>query len=180
MDLDDTIVAVATPIGESGIGIVRISGSKALAVADKIFISKDGQKPSCFKTYTTHYGFIVSRLAHQPAKASKHKNWQTGNPAGAVLGGTLPFGAARQAGVIDEVILTLMRAPKSYTRQDIVEINCHGGIIPLRKTLELVLDSGARLSRPGEFTQRAFLNGRIDLPRAEAVLDIIRAKPILP
>jgi tRNA modification GTPase len=140
-NINDTIAAIATPIGESGIGIVRLSGREALKIADKIFISKDSQKPSNFKTYTTHYGLVVEN--------SK---------------------------IIDEVILTVMRAPKSYTREDIVEINCHGGIVALRRVLDLVLENGCRLAEPGEFTQRAFLNGRIDLAQAEAVLDIIRAK----
>jgi len=81
-----------------------------------------------------------------------------------------------KAVVVDEALLTLMRSPKSYTKEDMVEINCHGGIITLRNTLELVLDSGARLAEPGEFTKRAFLNGRLDLAQAEAVLDIVRSK----
>jgi len=141
IDINDTIAAVSTPIGESGIGIVRISGPEALAVADRIFISKDGSKPSSFNTYTTHYGRII-----------------------------------RDKKIIDEVILTVMRAPKSYTREDVVEINCHGGIVALRASLDLVLECGCRLAYPGEFTKRAFLNGRIDLAQAEAVLDIIKAK----
>ena len=78
--------------------------------------------------------------------------------------------------IIDEVILTVMRSPKSYTRQDVVEINCHGGLLSLRKILDLTLKHGCRLASPGEFTQRAFLNGRLDLAQAEAVIDIIRAK----
>jgi len=160
LNLFDTIAAIATPAGESGIGIVRISGKDALKIADKIFVSKDGKKPSAFKTYTVHYGWIVE---NQKSKISAR--------------GGFAFGEKNQKlDVVDEVILTVMRAPKSYTREDIVEINCHGGIIPLRKTLELVLESGARLAKPGEFTQRAFLNGRIDLAQAEAVLDIVRAK----
>jgi len=141
---NDTIAAVATPIGESGIGIVRLSGQKALYVADKIFVSKDGKIPSGFKTYTTHYGWIAD-------------------------------GESKQE-IIDEVILTVMRAPKSYTKEDIVEINCHGGIVALRRVLDLALENGCRMACPGEFTRRAFLNGRIDLTQAEAVLDIIRAK----
>lgn len=140
-DLTDTIAAISTPVGEGGIGIVRISGKDALNICDKIFVSPSGKKPSSLKTYTTHYGTIV--------KGSQ---------------------------IIDEVILTIMRSPKSYTREDIAEINCHGGIVALRDTLNLVLDCGARLAEPGEFTKRAFLNGRIDLTQAEAVLDIIRAK----
>ncbi|MFH1678765.1 MAG: tRNA uridine-5-carboxymethylaminomethyl(34) synthesis GTPase MnmE [Candidatus Omnitrophota bacterium] len=164
INLNDTIAAIATPIGESGIGIVRISGKKALSIADRIFVSNNRQAPSNFKTYTTHYGWIVD--IHKPPAASRRLNIKNIKQAVCSTGQE----------VIDEVILTLMRAPKSYTREDVVEINCHGGIIPLRKTLELVLDSGARLANPGEFTQRAFLNGRIDLTQAEAVLDIIRAK----
>lgn len=152
-DLNDTIAAIATPIGESGIGIVRISGKSALSIADKIFVSKDGQKPSTFKTYTTHYGFII-------------------DPRSSILNP----GKKSSIQYVDEVILTVMRAPKSYTKEDIVEINCHGGIVALRRVLDLVLESGGRLAEPGEFTKRAFLSGRIDLTQAEAVLDVIRAK----
>lgn len=145
--LTDTIAAIATSLGESGIGIVRISGKYALAVADKIFLSKDGKKVSDFETYTIHYGWIIeSQKFNKPAE------------------------------IIDEVILTVMCAPKSYTKEDIIEINCHGGIVALRRVLDLVLENGCRLAEPGEFTRRAFLNGRIDLTQAEAVLDIIRAK----
>jgi tRNA modification GTPase len=140
-NLTDTIVAISTPIGFGGIGIVRLSGKDALLIADKIFVSAGAGKPSNFKTYTTHYGTIVE-----------------------------------DGKVIDEVILTVMLNPKSYTKEDVVEINCHSGIVALRDVLELVLKNGARLAYPGEFTKRAFLNGRIDLIQAEAVLDIIRAK----
>ena len=142
MKLNDTIVAVSTPIGEGGIGIVRLSGKDSLKLADKIFLSKDGKKPSRFKTYTVHYGHVVNKGQE----------------------------------VVDEVILTVMRAPRSYTKEDVVEINCHSGIAPLKKILDLCLINGARLADPGEFTKRAFLNGRIDVLQAEAVLDIIKAK----
>ncbi|MCX7661848.1 MAG: tRNA uridine-5-carboxymethylaminomethyl(34) synthesis GTPase MnmE, partial [Candidatus Omnitrophica bacterium] len=97
--MNQTIAAISTPLGESGIGIVRISGKDSLLIADKIFVSKNRKKPSEFKTYTLHYGWIVD----------KRKNPME---------------------VIDEVLLTVMRAPRSYTREDIVEINCHGGIVP--------------------------------------------------
>lgn len=143
VNLKDTIAAIATSAGESGIGIVRLSGKDALAIADKVFISKDGRRPSSFKTYTTHYGWVVKKPS---------------------------------AEIVDEVILTVMRAPKSYTKEDVVEINCHGGMVALRGALDSVLENGCRLAEPGEFTKRAFLNGRIDLAQAEAVLDIIRAK----
>ncbi len=139
--LSDTIAAISTSCGEGGIGIVRLSGKKALAIADKIFISRSGACAANFKSYTLHYGKICVQ----------------GQP-------------------LDEVLLSVMRKPKSYTREDVVEINCHGGAVVLQKILALALEKGARLAEPGEFTKRAFLNGRIDLAQAEAVIDIIRAK----
>ena len=166
INLDDTIVAISTPVGEGGIGIARMSGKQALEIADKIFVSKESAKPSKFKTYTVHYGHIVdssfvvrdSSFVKAKSEATNHKSRITNHE------------------IIDEVILTVMRAPKSYTKEDIVEINCHGGIVPLKKALELVVRLGARIAGPGEFTKRAFLNGRIDLSQAEAVLDVIRSK----
>lgn len=135
--LDDTIAAVSTPIGKSGIGIVRLSGKDALSIADRIFVASNGLRPSQFPSHSLHYGWIID---------------------------------------IDEVLLTVMRAPKTYTREDIVEINCHSGLVVLRKILELVLKLGARLASPGEFTKRAYLNGRIDLAQAEAVLDMVNSQ----
>jgi len=140
-NLQDTIAAISTATGEGGIGIVRLSGKKALSVANKIFLGQDKMKPAQFKSFSMHYGKIVD-----------------------------------QQKIIDEVILSVMRGPRSYTRQDVVEINCHGGVLALRKILELTLKHGCRLASPGEFTKRAFLNGRIDLAQAEAVIDLIRAK----
>lgn len=143
--INDTIAAIATPYGQGGIGIVRLSGSLSLKIADKIFKSAGLAKPSGFKSYSMHYGKIVS-LSHGIQED------------------------------IDEVLLAVMRAPKSYTCEDVVEIHCHGGMVPIRKILTLTLDLGARLAAPGEFTKRAFLNGRIDLTQAEAVLDVIQSK----
>ncbi len=140
---DDTIAAISTPVGQGGIGIVRISGSDSIMIADKIFRSKRTDKLLKAKSFSMLYGHII-------------------DPA--------------EGGVIDEVLVSVMRSPNSYTREDVVEINCHGGMIPLRKTLEKILQQGARLAEPGEFTKRAFLNGRISLTQAEAVLDLIRAK----
>jgi len=148
---DDTIAAISTPVGESGIGIVRMSGKGALAIADNIFLSKDKGKPSQFKTHTVHYGWIIDKIKKPETSSQKPE-------------------------IIDEVIVTVMRSPRTYTKEDIVEINCHGGVMALGAVLDLVLASGSRLAEPGEFTRRAFLNGRIDLAQAEAVLDIIRAK----
>jgi len=140
--LEDTIVAISTPVsGEGGIGIVRLSGPDSILIADKIFFSKNGKKPSEYPTHTVHYGWIKE-----------------------------------EDKIVDEVLLTIMKAPKTYTREDIVEISGHGGPIVLRKILDLCLKNGARLARPGEFTERAFLNGRIDLLQAEAVCDLIRSR----
>jgi len=164
-NLTDTIAAISTPVGASGIGIVRISGKDALKIADRVFLSKDGKRAPTFKTYTMHYGWVVAGLIRQGTRRRKGNLKGKGRKTGGVRGD-----------VVDEVILTVMRAPKSYTREDIIEINCHGGIVALRRVLDLVLENGCRLAEPGEFTKRAFLKGRIDLPQAEAVLDIIRAK----
>ncbi|MFZ5800154.1 MAG: tRNA uridine-5-carboxymethylaminomethyl(34) synthesis GTPase MnmE [Candidatus Omnitrophota bacterium] len=150
-NLNDTIAAISTPVGQGGIGIVRLSGGNALRIADAVFVSKDKQRPSGFKTYTVHYGWVIDRKLKIENRRAKRA-------------------------FIDEAILTVMRAPRSYTREDVVEINCHSGIVPLKKTLELVLRRGARLAEPGEFTRRAFLNGRIDLIQAEAVRDIVQSK----
>ena len=138
---EDTIAAISTPFGESGIGIVRISGSSAEFIARKLFRPKEGQ-PS-FISHRFHYGEIID------TKSGK---------------------------AVDEVLIVLMKSPKTYTREDIVEIQCHGGYFILRKILELVLGEGARMAQPGEFTRRAFLNGRIDLTQAEAVIDLIKAR----
>ncbi len=150
INLNDTIAAISTPPGIGGIGIIRLSGKKALKIGARIFRPKSGRKISNAPSFTVHYGHIVEN------NANKSKN-------------TKPK-------VIDEVLLTVMRAPRTYTKEDVLEINCHGGIVPAKKILELVIANGARLASPGEFTQRAFLNGRIDLIQAEAALNIINAK----
>ncbi|HXD00663.1 MAG TPA: tRNA uridine-5-carboxymethylaminomethyl(34) synthesis GTPase MnmE [Verrucomicrobiae bacterium] len=141
--LDDTIAAIATPLGEGGLGVIRISGPRALAVADGCFVpaGKSACKPSAASTHTLHYGRIE-----------------------------------RQGRQIDEVMLAVMRAPRSLTREDVVEITCHGGLLAAKAVLDAVLGNGARLAQPGEFTRRAFLNGRIDLTQAEAVADLIHAR----
>ena len=138
---EETIAAISTPFGESGIGIVRISGPLAEPIAQKLF--KPKKEHSYLISHQFNYGEIVDP--------------QKGTP-------------------IDEVLIVLMKSPKTYTREDILEIHCHGGYFILQKVLELVLKQGARLAQPGEFTKRAFLNGRIDLTQAEAVIDMIRAK----
>lgn len=141
-DTTDTIAAIATPLGESGIGVIRISGSKAYDVGDAIFQSKSSLPLAQRRDRSIQYGLIVD----DDGKA------------------------------VDEVILLIMKGPRSYTAEDVLEIQCHGGRQSLSEILGLVLRHGARLANPGEFTQRAFVNGRIDLAQAEAVMDVIQAK----
>ena len=143
MLLSDTIAAIATPPGEGGIGIVRVSGSHAISIASKVFKSPQHISPVDFPSHTLNYGHVIDPI--------------TGN-------------------VVDEVMLGIMHAPKSYTAEDVVEFNCHGGRAPLTTVLDLTLQTGARLAEPGEFTRRAFLNGRIDLAQAESIVDLIRSK----
>ena len=140
---NDTIAAISTPVGQGGIGIVRISGPESLEIADRIFLHKKADLPSTTRHSTLLYGHII-------------------NPADNTI--------------MDEVLLSVMRSPHSYTKENVVEINCHGGMISVKKILETVLALGARLADPGEFTKRAFLNGRINLTQAEAVFDVITAK----
>ncbi|MCF7848571.1 MAG: tRNA uridine-5-carboxymethylaminomethyl(34) synthesis GTPase MnmE [Kiritimatiellales bacterium] len=139
----DTIAAIATPPGEGGVGIVRISGSKGWNIADKIF-------------QPLEKGFQPSETAH----------------------GTFCYGKIVEAdgSEIDTGLLLSMRAPKSYTCEDVVEIQGHGGSVGMRRILRRALEAGARMAEPGEFTKRAFLNGRIDLVQAEGILDLIRAR----
>ena len=136
--MEDTIVAISTASGVGAISIIRLSGSKALDVASKIFKGKDLKKVA---SHTINHGYIID----------KNRN------------------------IIDEVLVSVMLAPKTYTTEDIVEINTHGGIASTNKVLELCLVNGARLAQPGEFTKRAFLNGRIDLTEAEAIEDVINS-----
>jgi len=143
MLLSDTIAAIATPSGEAGIGIVRVSGGLAISIACEIFRSSRNSTPAEFPSHTLNYGQVVDPISGD---------------------------------IVDEVMLGIMRSPNSYTEEDVVEFNCHGGIVPLTAVLELALKTGARLAEPGEFTRRAFLNGKIDLSQAEAVVDLIRSK----
>lgn len=140
----DTIAAIATPIGEGGIGVIRLSGSDALKAAGKIFRSAGGGDIFSQATHTLQYGRIMDVWVDPPKS-------------------------------VDEILAVVMRAPRSYTREDVVELHCHGGRVVLQKVLDLCLRAGARLAEPGEFTRRAFLNGRIGLIEAEAVLDLIKA-----
>ncbi|MDD3726219.1 MAG: tRNA uridine-5-carboxymethylaminomethyl(34) synthesis GTPase MnmE, partial [Candidatus Ratteibacteria bacterium] len=138
----DTICAISTPLGISGIGIIRLSGPETYRIMGKIFRPANKKiKILEVGSHTVHYGHIINGEK-----------------------------------IIDEVLVTVMRKPKSYTREDMAEIGCHGGLIPLREVLSLCIENGARQAEPGEFTKRAFLNGRIDLTQAESVLEVIYSK----
>ena len=141
--VEDTIAAIATPLGQGGIAIIRISGENAVSIGDNVFrsLSKATKHLSSAKSHTIHYGHIV------------HNDQ-----------------------LIDEVMVSIMRSPATFTREDIIEINCHGGMQTTKSVLDAVLDAGARLATPGEFTKRAFIHGRIDLTQAEAVSDLINAR----
>jgi tRNA modification GTPase len=139
-DAADTIAAISTPLGEAGIGIVRLSGPKAVAIARRLF--RPHRSRPAWQSHRLYLGHLIDP----------------------------------QGEIIDEVMVTFMRAPYTYTREDVVEINCHSGYGVLRRILDLALAAGARLARPGEFTLRAFLSGRLDLTQAEAVLEVIRAR----
>ncbi len=145
----DTIVAVATALSDAGIGIIRVSGEEAFEIVNKLFVNKYG-KHSLLKydTHTIHYGYF--------GYFSENDDWK--------------------ANIVDEVMVTVMKAPNTYTKEETVEINCHGGVLLLQKVLELIVQNGARIAEPGEFTKRAFLNGRIDLAKAEAVIDVIHSQ----
>lgn len=145
--LDDTITAISSPIGEGGIGIVKMSGPEVLPILREIFVPStshpDGNTTWQPVSHHLYHGHIVDPRSEQ---------------------------------MVDEVLVSYMQAPRTYTRQDVGEINCHGGIVPLQRVLQLTLRQGARLASPGEMTMRAFLLGRLDLAQAEAVLDVVRAK----
>ena len=140
---DQTIAAIATPLGEGGIGIVRLSGSEALKIGEQMFRAKSGESLASLSTYQMRYGKAVDP--------------KTGR-------------------MVDEALALVMLGPRSYTGEDVLELQCHGGVVVVREILEIALKLGAKLADPGEFTKRAFLNGRLDLTQAEAVLDIVQSR----
>ena len=147
-DLDDTICAVATPPGEGGIGIIRVSGKDAIALASQIVKPRRGRSLDILSTHTLHLSDIQTAVT---------------------------VGSSAPPENIDEALIVVMRGPHSFTGEDVVEIHTHGGPYVLQATCEALRQVGTRLAAPGEFTRRAFLNGRLDLTQAEAVLDTIRA-----
>ena len=142
MNLFSTIAAISTPYGTGGISIIRISGSRALEIADKVFKASSKKKLAHVPSHTIHHGHIVSA----------------------------------EGKVLDEVLASVMLSPRTYTGEDTVELNCHGGLFTTKRILEEVLKAGAENASRGEFTKRAFLNGKTDLARAEAVIDLINSK----
>tara|TARA_B100000315_G_C14588069_1_gene594230 strand:+ start:2705 stop:4111 length:1407 start_codon:yes stop_codon:yes gene_type:complete len=142
----DTIAAIATFTSKSALGVIKISGKKALNIVSKIFKPTKKKDIKKVKTFTIHYGWIVDR---------KKGNSKT---------------------LIDEVLVSIMRSPNSYTKEDVIEISCHGGQVSINRILELILKQGARLAMPGEFSYRALINGRIDLLQAESIASIVDAK----
>ena len=137
----ETITALVTAVGESSVGIIRISGPDAIEIGSKIYKGKDNLTEA--ETHTVHYGYVYDSQNDKK---------------------------------IDEALFLLMRGPRSFTGEDVVEVQCHGGMVVLKKTLQLILRSGARLAEQGEFSKRAFLNGRLDLAQAESIMDIVQAK----
>jgi tRNA modification GTPase len=158
--LDDTICAIATPVGEGGIGIVRLSGPQALVVASHVVRLRSGLSLSSLPSHTLHLADLV-------LSASEHRNEAKAIHTRSPL-----------SGLLDEALVVYMKAPRSFTAEDVVEIQSHGGALVLGMVCKVCMESGARMAEPGEFTKRAFLNGRLDLSQAEAVLDTIRATSI--
>ena len=164
----DTIAAICTGMTGAGINIIRISGDRSFEIAGKIFKSISGKSIEKMGNFSVNYGYIVDNTFKVDSvdnvdKPGTNDNNSYNKPT-------------EKDNTIDEVLLLKMQAPRSYTKEDVIEIDCHGGITVTKRILEVVLSNGARLAEPGEFTKRAFLNGRIDFSQAEAVIDIINAK----
>ena len=165
--ITDTIAAISTALSDSGIGIIRVSGPEALSSVNRIFVNaKYERKLLGYKTHTIHYGYIVD-YDYICKYDDLHANIDFSE-------GKLSEDVRNH--ILDEVMVSVMKGPHSFTKEDVVEINCHGGVMMVKKILENVIKTGVRVAEPGEFTKRAFLNGRIDLSEAEAVMDIIHSK----
>jgi tRNA modification GTPase len=159
VNLDDTIAAIATPPGRGGIGVVRLAGPEARSIAEPMLRLRHPLEP----------GRAVFAEFIEPRSASERQVDPTAD---------VELASTTAGAPIDEVVVTYFQKPYSYTTDDIVEISAHGSPVVLRHILELALDRGARLAEPGEFTMRAFLNGRIDLTQAEAVRDLIESQTL--
>ncbi|MGM0738893.1 MAG: tRNA uridine-5-carboxymethylaminomethyl(34) synthesis GTPase MnmE [Bacteroidota bacterium] len=177
------IAAIATALGEAGIAVIRVSGEGALEKVSRIFRGKD---LAAQVTHTAHFGRILDRPDEAARAARAASTTDTEAPGGIAAAEGLHVAdrgsvkaekdASKEPRIIDEVVATIFRSPGSYTGEDTVEISCHGGVLVTQEVLETVLRQGVRHAEPGEFTQRAFLNGKLELSQAEAVADMIHAK----
>lgn len=148
---EGTIVALSTPVGTGGVAVIRMTGPQAFEIADKVFVSAFGKKLSKAESHKALYGWIV-----EPSKNEENEE--------------------KSGEKIDEVLVLVMRAPRTFTGEDTVEINCHGGMYICNRIIQALIAAGAQMAEPGEFSKRAFLNGRMDLTKAEAVMDMISAQ----
>lgn len=148
---EGTIVALSTPVGTGGVAVIRMTGLQAFEIADKVFVSAFGKKLSKAESHKALYGWIV-----EPSKNEENEE--------------------KSGEKIDEVLALVMRAPRTFTGEDTVEINCHGGMYICNRIIQALIAAGAQMAEPGEFSKRAFLNGRMDLTKAEAVMDMISAQ----
>ncbi|MCF7874309.1 MAG: tRNA uridine-5-carboxymethylaminomethyl(34) synthesis GTPase MnmE [Candidatus Omnitrophica bacterium] len=149
--ISDTITAIATAPSKAALGVVKISGKKSLSILDKIFVPKNKKDIKKVKNFTLHYGWIINSPKSKVQSLKSER-------------------------IVDEVLVSIMKAPHSYTTEDVVEVSSHGGVLVLNQIVELILKKGARLAKPGEFSYRALINGRIDLLQAEAILKLVEAK----
>jgi tRNA modification GTPase len=156
--LEDTICAIATPAGEGGIGVIRLSGPQALVVASQVVRLRSGRPLSSISSHTLHLADLVITASN------RQNDIRPG------------YDRSPASGLLDEALVVYMKAPRSFTAEDVVEIQSHGGMLVLGIVCKVCIESGARMAEPGEFTKRAFLNGRLDLSQAEAVLDTIKAR----
>ena len=165
--ITDTIAAISTALSDSGIGIIRVSGPEAFSSVNRIFVNAKYEKKLLgYKTHTIHYGYIVD---YDYICECDNDHFNNVNAEERLPDNIMDH-------ILDEVMVSVMKGPYSFTKEDVVEINCHGGVMMVKKILENVIKTGVRVAEPGEFTKRAFLNGRIDLSEAEAVMDIIHSK----
>ena len=162
IEIKETIAAIATGLTESGIGIIRMSGPESYDIIKRIFRTKSGNEPDLSESHKVHYGFI--NVSRETSEDHRNETSESDNTK------------KERIETLDEVLMLNMKGPRSYTGEDTIEIDCHGGVLMMRSILETMLKAGARPAEPGEFTKRAFLNGRLDLSQAEAVADIISAK----
>lgn len=172
---NDTIAAITTGLTESGVGIIRVSGEDSIDIVSRIFVNKYGKHRIKEKaSHTISFGYIID--IQNNLKCNKLADCATEEAEEYSSKSAVSSEGEWKKNIIDEVMVSVFKAPLSYTTENTVEINCHGGVLVMKTILDLVLRNGARIAAPGEFTKRAFLNGRIDLSKAEAVMDLIHSQ----